>query len=146
MKRVSLGALNVSRLGLGCMGMSAYYTGAGADDAESVRTSRRALDLGVTLIDTAEVYGPYANEELVGRALAGRRDQVVLATKFGLLSHRAGGERRIDSSPENIPTALDGSLKRLGVDHVDLYYQHRVDPGTPVEETVGVLGELMAEG
>jgi aryl-alcohol dehydrogenase-like predicted oxidoreductase len=145
-KHISLGGLDVSALGLGCMGMSDYYTGARSDDAESIRTIHRAIDLGVTLIDTAEVYGPYANEELVGRALAGRRDQVVLATKFGLLSHRAGGERRIDSSPENIRTALDGSLKRLGVDHVDLYYQHRVDPGTPIEETVGVLGELVAEG
>ena len=146
MEHISLGGLDVSALGLGCMGMSAFYTGAGADDAESIRTIHRAIDLGVTLIDTAEVYGPYTNEELVGRALAGRRDQVVLATKFGMLSHGAGGIRKVDSSPDNIRTALDGSLKRLGVDHIDLYYQHRVDPGVPIEETMGVLGEMVAVG
>jgi aryl-alcohol dehydrogenase-like predicted oxidoreductase len=146
MRHVSLGDLEVSRLGLGCMGMSAYYTGAGVDDAESIRTIQRALDLGITLIDTAEVYGPYANEELVGRAIAGRRDQVVLATKFGLISHGRGDGRHADSSPANIRTALEGSLRRLGTDHVDLYYQHRVDPSTPIEETVGALGELVQEG
>src|SRR3981189_2593201 len=108
MKHISLGRLDVSRLGLGCMGMSAYYTGAGADDAESIRTIRRALDLGITFIDTAEVYGPYSNEELVGRALAGRRGQVVLATKFGLISHRKGGAA-VDSSPANIRIAIEGS-------------------------------------
>src|SRR4030081_1860960 len=101
MKHVSLGDLDVSRLGLGCMGMSAYYTGAGVDDAESIRTIHRALDLGITFIDTAEIYGPYTNEELVGRALAGRRGQAVLATKFGFISHR-NGEPALDSSPENI--------------------------------------------
>jgi aryl-alcohol dehydrogenase-like predicted oxidoreductase len=146
MRHTTLGDLDVSRLGLGTMGMSAYYTGAGADDAESIRTIQRALDLGVTLIDTAEVYGPYTNEELVGRALAGRRHQVVLATKFGNISHRTGGALQRDSSPENIRKALEGSLKRLGTDYVDLYYQHRVDTGTPIEETVGALGELVAEG
>jgi aryl-alcohol dehydrogenase-like predicted oxidoreductase len=145
-KHVSLGALDVSRLGLGCMGMSAYYTGAGADDAESVRTIRRALDLGVTLIDTAEVYGPYTNEALVGRALADRRDQVVLATKFGLISHRHGGRHEVDSSPESIRIAVDGSLKRLGTDYIDLYYQHRVDSTTPIEETVGAVSELVDAG
>jgi aryl-alcohol dehydrogenase-like predicted oxidoreductase len=146
MKHVSLGSLDVSRLGLGCMGMSAYYTGAGADDAESIRTIHRALDAGITFIDTAELYGPFTNEELVGRALAGRREQVVLATKFGLISHNRGGERDTDSSPANIRTALEGSLRRLRTDHIDLYYQHRVDPATPIEETVGVLAEFVAAG
>jgi aryl-alcohol dehydrogenase-like predicted oxidoreductase len=146
MKHVSLGKLEVSRIGLGAMGMSAYYTGAGSDDAESIRTIQRALDLGINFIDTAEVYGPYKNEELVGRAIAGRRDGVVLATKFGLISHRHGDSQALDSSPENIRTALEGSLRRLGTDHVDLYYQHRVDPATPIEETVGALSELVKEG
>ena len=145
MKHVSLGALDVPRLGLGCMGMSAFYAGAG-DDAESIRTIHRALDLGVTLLDTAEIYGPYTNEELVGRAIAGRRDEVVLATKFGNIRHSTDGQRGLDSSPKSVRIALDGSLSRLGTDHVDLYYQHRVDPGTPIEETVGVLAELVAAG
>ena len=146
MRHVSLGKVEVSRIGLGAMGMSAYYTGAGSDDAESIRTIHRALDLGVTFIDTAEVYGPYANEELVGRALAGRRSQVVLATKFGLISHRNGDVQALDGSPRNVRDALEGSLKRLGTDHVDLYYQHRVDPATPIEETVGALSDLVREG
>jgi aryl-alcohol dehydrogenase-like predicted oxidoreductase len=128
------------------MGMSAYYAGASADDDESVRTIRRALDLGITLIDTAEVYGPYVNEEIVGRAIAGRRDQVVLATKFGLISHRHGDTPGRDSTPENIRAAADGSLRRLGTDHVDLYYQHRVDPATPIEDTVAALAELVKAG
>jgi aryl-alcohol dehydrogenase-like predicted oxidoreductase len=146
MRHVSLGKLDVSRIGLGTMGMSAYYTGAGSDDAESIRTIHRALDLGINFIDTAEVYGPYTNEELVGRALAGRRDQVVLATKFGLISHHKGDAPAVDSSPENIRVAIEGSLKRLGTDYIDLYYQHRVDPATPIEETVGALSELVKEG
>jgi aryl-alcohol dehydrogenase-like predicted oxidoreductase len=149
MRHTSLGQLDVSRIGLGAMGMSSAYTGAGQDDAESIRTIRRALDLGITFIDTAEIYGPYSNEELVGRAIAGRRDEVVLATKFGFLSHRGGRideVRTIDSSPESIRVALEGSLRRLGTDHVDLYYQHRVDPNTPIEETVGALSELVREG
>jgi aryl-alcohol dehydrogenase-like predicted oxidoreductase len=146
MRHIALGGLDVSRLGLGTMGMSAYYTGAGADDAESIRTIHRALDLGITFIDTAEVYGPYTNEELVGRAIADRRDQVVLATKFGLISHRHGDAQQLDSTPENIRVAIEGSLRRLGTDHVDLYYQHRVDPATPIEDTVGALGELVREG
>ena len=146
MKRIALGELDVSRLGLGCMGMSAFYTGAAVDDAESIRTIHRALDLGITLIDTAEVYGPYANEDLVGRAIADRRDGVVLATKFGLISHRHGGAYERDSTPENIRVAVEGSLERLGTDHIDLYFQHRVDPSTPIEETVGALSELVVEG
>ncbi len=146
MKHVSLGELDVSRMGLGTMGMSAFYTGAGVDDAESIRTIRRAIELGITFIDTAEMYGPYTNEELVGRAIAGHRDDVVLATKFGLISHRRGGNREFDSSPENVRIAVEGSLKRLGTDHIDLYYQHRVDPQTPIEDTVGALSRLVAEG
>ncbi len=149
MKHTTLGGLDVSRLGLGCMGMSAFYTGAGVDDAESIRTIHRALDLGITFIDTAELYGPYTNEELVGRALAGRRHEVVLATKFGLLSHRNGADtttRTLDSSPENIRLAVEGSLRRLGTEYIDLYYQHRVDPATPIEETVGALSDLITQG
>jgi aryl-alcohol dehydrogenase-like predicted oxidoreductase len=146
MKHVTLGKLDVSQLGLGCMGMSAFYAGAGSDDAESIRTIHRALELGITFIDTAEIYGPYTNEELVGRAIAGRRGEVVVATKFGNISHRRGGQRGLDSSPENIRSALEGSLERLATDHVDLYYQHRVDPETPIEETVGTLAELVREG
>lgn len=146
MKHHHLGTLDLGRIGLGTMGMSTAYTGAGSDDAESIRTINRALDLGVTLIDTAEIYGPYVNEELVGRAIAGRRDEVALATKFGLVSHGGAGPWNLDSRPANVRAALEGSLKRLGTDHVDLYYQHRVDPDTPIEETVGVLAELVAEG
>jgi aryl-alcohol dehydrogenase-like predicted oxidoreductase len=146
MRHVSLGDLDVARVGLGTMGMSAFYTGARVDDAESVRTIQRALDLGVTLIDTAEAYGPYLNEELVGRAIAGRRDQVVLATKFGLISRRDGEQRGLDSRPENIQIAVEGSLRRLGTDHIDLYYQHRVDPQVPVEDTIGAMRELVSQG
>ena len=144
MKQAHLADLQVGRIGLGAMGMSAAYSIGGFDDAESIRTIHRALDLGVTLIDTAEVYGPYINEELLARALQGRRDQVVLATKFGLISHT--GRDGLDSSPDNIRVAVDGSLKRLGTDYVDLYYQHRLDRGTPIEDTVGALAELVAAG
>lgn len=136
----------VGIIGLGCMGMSAYYTGAGQDEDESIRTIRRAVELGATLIDTAEVYGPYENEKLVGRALKGIRDQTVIATKFGMLSHLEGGIRRYDGRPENIRMAVEGSLKRLSTDHIDLFYQHRPDPSTPIEETVGALAELISEG
>src|SRR5664280_2021225 len=146
MKHINLGTLEVARIGLGAMGMSTAYTGAGEDDAESIRTIHRALELGVTLVDTAEIYGPYRNEELVGQAISGRRDQVVLATKFGLVSHSGDGPGNLDSSPANIRTALEGSLRRLGVDYIDLYYQHRVDPKVPIEDTVGALDELVAEG
>ncbi|KFF60118.1 aldo/keto reductase [Cryobacterium sp. MLB-32] len=148
MKHITLGhnGLDVSRIGLGCMGMSAFYSGAGTDDAESIRTIHRAIDLGVTLLDTAEMYGPYVNEELLGRALAGRRDQVVLATKFGTILHRGDGTRGLDGSAENVRLSIEGSLTRLGTDHIDLYYQHRMDPAVPIEETVGALADLIAEG
>jgi len=144
MKQAQLGELQVGRLGLGAMGMSVAYTVGGFDDAESIRTVQRAIDLGITLIDTAEVYGPYVNEELLARALQGRRDQVVLATKFGLISHT--GSQGLDSSPANIRIAVDGSLQRLATDRIDLYYQHRLDRQTPIEETVGALAELVAAG
>jgi aryl-alcohol dehydrogenase-like predicted oxidoreductase len=144
-KHIKLGDLEVSRIGLGAMGMSAAYTGAGTDDAESIRTIHRALELGVTFLDTAETYGPFTNEELLGRALKDHRDEVVLATKFGRISHTCGA-RILDSSPANIRTAAEGSLRRLGTDHIDLYYQHRVDPNTPIEDTIGALAELVAEG
>ena len=146
MKHISLGGLDVSRVGLGTMAMSGYYLDPISSEAESVRTIQRALELGVTHFDTAEIYGPYANEELVGRALGGRRDDVVLATKFGFVSHAGGGPGVLDSSPANIRAAVEGSLKRLGTDRIDLYYQHRVDPDTPIEETVGALAELVTEG
>ena len=147
MKHVSLGGLDVSRIGLGAMTMAGTYTsGGGLDDAESIRTIHRALDLGVTHIDTAEIYGPFHSEELVGKAIKGRRDQVVVATKFGLVSHSGGGPGIVDSSAANVRAAVEGSLTRLGTDHIDLYYQHRVDPNTPIEETVGALAELIAAG
>ncbi|KQR54471.1 aldo/keto reductase [Leifsonia sp. Leaf336] len=147
--KITLGTekLEVSRLGLGCMGMSAFYTGAGTDDAGSIRTIHRAMDLGVTFFDTAEIYGPYTNEELLARAFAGgRRDQVVIATKFGTILHRSKGERGLDGSPENVRLSVEGSLRRLQTDRIDLYYQHRMDPGTPIDETVGALKELIEEG
>ncbi|MGN5378596.1 aldo/keto reductase [Streptomyces sp. MUSC 14] len=146
MRYTKLRDLEVSRIGLGAMGMSFGYTGSGADDGESVRAMHRAFELGATFLDTAEIYGPYTNERLVGRAIKGRRDQVVLATKFGLVSHAGGGPGQLDSSPGNIRTAVEGSLRRLGTDHIDLCYQHRVDPHTPIEDTVGALATLVAEG
>ncbi|MGZ0147245.1 aldo/keto reductase [Kribbella sp. WER1] len=135
----------VSRLGLGCMGMSFAY--GAADDNESVATLHRALDLGVTFLDTADMYGAGANEELVGQAIADRRDEVFLATKFGIVGDPRHPERRgINGSPEYVRSAIDASLQRLGVDHVDLYYQHRMDPAVPIEETVGAMAELVTAG
>ncbi|WP_328778276.1 aldo/keto reductase [Streptomyces canus] len=148
MKHIKLGDLDVSRIGLGTMTMSGVYLSPGEtpDDTESIRAVHRALDLGVTLLDTAEAYGPFVNEELVGRAIKDRRDQVVLSTKFGMYSHTSGGMGHIDGTPANLRTAVEGSLQRLGTDHIDLYYQHRVDPSTPVEETIGALADLVTEG
>jgi aryl-alcohol dehydrogenase-like predicted oxidoreductase len=142
----NLGELSVSRLGLGTMGMSAYYTGANADDEASTATIHRALDLGVTFFDTAEMYGPYINEELLGRALGSRRDEAIVATKWGTIRHTAGDRDGLDGSPANLRLSVEGSLRRLGTDHIDLYYQHRMDPRTPIEETVGALKELIEAG
>jgi aryl-alcohol dehydrogenase-like predicted oxidoreductase len=145
MNHRTLGPLTVSALGLGCMGMSDFY--GARDDAESVATIHRALELGVTLLDTSDAYGPHVNEELVGRAIADRRDAVVLATKFGIVRDPDDPHKRgINGRPEYVRASAEGSLKRLGVDHIDLYYQHRVDPDTPIEETVGAMAELVAEG
>lgn len=148
MKTITLGTdgPRIGRIGLGLMGMSAFYTGAALDDAGSIRTIHRALELGVNFLDTAEIYGPYLNEELLAKAVAGRREQVVIATKFGLILHRGDGARGLDGSPENVRLSVEGSLKRLGTDYIDLYYQHRMDPGTPIEETVGALASLIADG
>ena len=147
MDRRRLGAqdLEVSAQGLGCMGMTWAY--GGGDEAAGLATIDRALELGITFLDTAEIYGPYTNEELVGRAIAGRRDRFEIATKFGFAvgTERPAG-RAVDGSPENVRRACEGSLKRLGTDHIDLYYLHRIDPGVPIEETVGAMAELVQAG
>jgi aryl-alcohol dehydrogenase-like predicted oxidoreductase len=142
MEQRAVGQLRVSALGLGCMGMSEFY-GAG-DDGESLATIRRAIELGVTFLDTADMYGPYTNETLVGRAIADRRDDVVLATKFGIV--REGDARRIDGTPAYVQRACEASLKRLGTDRIDLYYLHRRDPNTPIEDTVGAMARLVEQG
>jgi aryl-alcohol dehydrogenase-like predicted oxidoreductase len=145
--RRSLAQLDVSALGLGCMGMSAFY--GSTDEGEAIATIHRAIELGCTFLDTAEMYGPHTNEELLGKALKGRRDEVEIATKFGVVADPTPehpNRRRLDGSPENVRRSIEDSLQRLGTDHVDLYYQHRMDPDTPIEETVGALAELVQEG
>jgi aryl-alcohol dehydrogenase-like predicted oxidoreductase len=150
MKKRTLGPQGpeVSAIGLGCMGMSAFY--GATDEQEAVRTIHRALELGCDFLDTSDMYGPHTNEELLGRALAGRRDEVFLATKFAIRIEPGGPgqpwRRVVDGSPAYVRSACEASLGRLGMDHIDLYYQHRVDPNTPIEETVGALAELVAEG
>lgn len=136
--------LTVSALGLGCMGMSEFY--GSTDEQQGIDTIHRALDLGITFLDTADMYGPFTNEQFVGKAIAGRRDQVQLATKFGNERAPDGSRLGINGSPEYVRSACDASLQRLGVDHIDLYYQHRVDRSVPIEETVGAMGELVAAG
>jgi aryl-alcohol dehydrogenase-like predicted oxidoreductase len=142
-RKLGKGGLEVSVLGLGCMGMSAFY--AGRDDAESIATIHRALDLGVTMLDTADMYGGGTNEELVGQAIRGRRDRVIVATKFGNV-RRPDGTATVNGRPDYVRQACEASLRRLGIETIDLYYQHRVDPETPIEDTVGAMAELVREG
>src|SRR5262245_27389916 len=144
LRKLGRSGLSVSAIGLGCMGMSEFY--GRADEAEAIRTIQTALGLGIRFLDTADMYGPFTNEKLVGRALAGRRDDVVLATKFGIVRGAAGERLGIRGDGDYVRQCCDASLDRLGVDHIYLYYQHRVDPRVPIEETVGAMAELVAAG
>ncbi|NER83644.1 MAG: aldo/keto reductase, partial [Leptolyngbya sp. SIO1D8] len=145
MKTRKLGPeLEVSALGLGCMGMSEFYSG--RDESEAIATLHRALDLGVTFLDTADMYGPYTNEQLISKALKGHRDQAVIATKFGIIRTAGGGFGGVNGKPEYVHQACDASLQRLGIDVIDLYYLHRVDPTVPIEDTVGAMAELVQQG
>lgn len=144
-RKLGRGGPEVSAIGLGCMGMAAFY-GQGLEETQATAVIHRALDLGVTFLDTAEMYGPHTNEIQIGKALADRRDRAFVATKFGIGYNADRTALTVDGSPANVRRAIEGSLKRLGMDHVDLYYLHRVDANTPIEETVGAMGELVKEG